>query len=65
MTDALSEALRKRGVAGRLAGLAAQTGWATFHHAVAAWLEDSAGSLDEHLTQAFDDLRALSAKTGA
>jgi AcrR family transcriptional regulator len=64
LIDALTEALRRRGVAGRLAALAAQTGWATFHQAVQAWIEDSAQSLDAHLLRAFDDLRALSAPSG-
>ncbi|GAA0319034.1 TetR/AcrR family transcriptional regulator [Actinoallomurus spadix] len=62
MADAVAEALRRRGVADRLARLAAQTGWGTFHHAAQAWLDDpSQRSLDAHLLQAFDDLRALSA----
>ncbi|SFW73822.1 TetR family transcriptional regulator [Amycolatopsis australiensis] len=64
MTEALAEALRRRGVAARLAGLAAHTGWAAFHHAILAWLEDSSRTLDEHLTGAFADLRALAAKAG-
>lgn len=45
----------------RLADLAAQTGWATFHHAAQAWIDDASRKLDAHLLQAFDDLRALSA----
>jgi AcrR family transcriptional regulator len=61
LTDAVAEALRQRDVADRLAGLAAQTGWAAFHQAAQAWIDDPAQSLDEHLRQAFDDLRALSA----
>ncbi|MDC7340982.1 hypothetical protein [Streptomyces lydicus] len=61
LTDALAEALRQRGVPDRLAGLAAQTGWATFHQAARAWIDDPSQSLDAHLLQAFDDLRALSA----
>jgi AcrR family transcriptional regulator len=61
MTEAAAEALRQRGVADRLASLAAQTGWATFHHAAQAWIDDPSQSLDAHLLQAFDDLRALSA----
>ncbi|GGM14060.1 TetR family transcriptional regulator [Streptomyces fumigatiscleroticus] len=61
LTEAVAEALRQRGVAERLAGLAAQTGWAAFHHAAQAWIDDPAQSLDAHLRQAFDDLRALSA----
>ncbi len=61
LTEAVAEALRQRGVADRLAGLAAQTGWAAFHQAVQAWIDDPAQSLDAHLLHAFDDLRALSA----
>jgi AcrR family transcriptional regulator len=61
LTDAIAEALRQRGVASRLASLAAQAGWATFHQALQAWIDDPAQNLDAHLTQAFDDLRALSA----
>jgi AcrR family transcriptional regulator len=61
LTEAVAEALRQRDVADRLAGLAAQTGWAAFHQAAQAWIEDPAQSLDAHLFQAFDDLRALSA----
>ncbi|CAM5668347.1 hypothetical protein SGLAM104S_03501 [Streptomyces glaucescens] len=59
LTEAVAEALRQRGVAARLAGLAAQTGWAAFHHAAQAWIDDSSQSLDTHLLQAFDDLRTL------
>ncbi|MFD7134485.1 TetR family transcriptional regulator [Streptomyces sp. NPDC059894] len=61
LTDAVAEALRQRGVADRLAGLAAQTGWAAFHHAAQAWIDDPSQSLNVHLSRAFDDLRALSA----
>jgi AcrR family transcriptional regulator len=57
--DALAEALERRGVPGRLAGLAARTGWATFHHAAQAWIDDPSQDLDAHLDQAFADLRAL------
>ncbi|MET1071269.1 MAG: TetR family transcriptional regulator [Umezawaea sp.] len=64
LTEAVAEALRLRGVAGRLADLAAQAGWATFHHAAQDWIDDSSRSLDEHLSQAFDDLRALSTTSG-
>ncbi|WP_205825537.1 TetR family transcriptional regulator [Microbispora catharanthi] len=60
ITEAVAEALRQRGVTHRLAGLAAQTGWAAFHQAVHAWIDDPSQSLDAHLLQAFDDLRALS-----
>ncbi|MEV5502728.1 TetR family transcriptional regulator [Nonomuraea fuscirosea] len=65
MAEAVAEALRRRGVADRLAGLAAQTGWAAFHHAAQAWIDDSTRSLDAYLLQAFDDLRALSLATPA
>ena len=59
LTAAVAQALRQRGVAERVAGLAAQTGWAAFHHAAQAWIDDPAQSLDAHLLQAFDDLRVL------
>ncbi|MGW5265614.1 TetR family transcriptional regulator [Microbispora sp. NPDC004025] len=61
LTEAVAEALRQRGVGDRLAGLAARTGWAAFHQAVQAWIDDPSQSLDAHLLEAFDDLRALSA----
>jgi AcrR family transcriptional regulator len=61
LTEALAQALRRRDVPDRLAGLAAQSGWATFHHAAQAWIDDPSQSLDAHLLQAFDDLHALSA----
>ena len=61
LTEAVAEALRQRCVADRLARLAAQTGWATFHEAAQAWIDDPSQSLDAHLFQAFEDLRYLSA----
>ncbi|GAB3448484.1 TetR family transcriptional regulator [Streptomonospora sediminis] len=61
ITETLAESLRQRGVADRVAGLAADTGWATFHQAAKAWLEDPEQGLDPHLLRAFDDLRILSA----
>jgi|SRR5665213_236203 len=60
LARAIAGALRQRGVPDRLADLAAQAGWATFHHAAGAWIDDPSHSLDEHLSQAFDELRALS-----
>ncbi|AHH98937.1 TetR family transcriptional regulator [Kutzneria viridogrisea] len=63
LTDAVAEALRQRGVGDGPAGLAARTGWAAYQHAVQAWIDDPAQSLDAHLSQAFDDLRALAAPT--
>jgi AcrR family transcriptional regulator len=56
---AIAEALRQRGITAHLAGLAAETGWATYHHAVEAWIADPADDLDTHLSRAFTDLRAL------
>ncbi|MEU6479112.1 hypothetical protein ABZ858_19930 [Streptomyces sp. NPDC047017] len=48
------------GVTDRLSDLAAHTGWATFHHAAGAWIDNSSQSLATHLRQAVDDLRSLS-----
>jgi AcrR family transcriptional regulator len=59
LTDAVAEALRQRDIPSRLAELAAQTGWATYRQAVQAWTSDPTQGLDAHLSQAFDDLRAL------
>ncbi len=60
LTAALASALRQRGVADGLATLAAQTGMATLGHAVTSWLDDGSRHLDDHLVQAFHDVRALS-----
>ncbi|MEU3492174.1 TetR/AcrR family transcriptional regulator [Kitasatospora cineracea] len=59
--EALAEALRQRGVPGRLAELAAATGWAVFHRAVQDWIDDPSPGLEAHLRRVFADLRALSA----
>ncbi|GAA3162030.1 hypothetical protein [Nonomuraea salmonea] len=59
MAEAMAEALRKRGVPERPAILAARAGWAAFHEALQAWIDDPSQSLDAHLVQSFDDLRAL------
>jgi AcrR family transcriptional regulator len=59
LTEALAEALRRRDVPAGLAALAAQTGWATFHHAAQAWIDDPSQSLDAHLSHAFEELRTL------
>ena len=59
MMDDLTSALRQRGVAERVAGLAAQTGMVAFNDAYSAWLGDPSGGLDVHVRTAFDDLRAL------
>ncbi|MFI2641953.1 TetR family transcriptional regulator [Streptomyces sp. NPDC018610] len=59
LTEAVAEALRRRAVPDRPADLAAHTGWATFHQAAQAWIDDPSQSLDAHLVRAFDELRAL------
>ena len=59
ITESVAEALRKRGVPDRLCLLAAQTAWAAFAQAYTAWIADPSQSLDDHLIQAFADLRAL------
>ncbi|MFB9686936.1 TetR family transcriptional regulator [Amycolatopsis plumensis] len=64
MADALAAALRERGVSERAASLAAHVGWVTFHHAAGAWIQESVRGLDEHLAEAFADLRALAAEAG-
>jgi AcrR family transcriptional regulator len=61
LTDALADALRRRGVPDRLAALAAHTGWAAFHQAAQSWIDDPSQNLDTHLLQVFDDLRTLHA----
>jgi AcrR family transcriptional regulator len=63
LTDTVAQALRQRGVGAGSAGLAARTGWAAYQHAVEAWRDDPAQSLEAHLSRAFDDLRALTATT--
>ncbi|WP_194899430.1 TetR/AcrR family transcriptional regulator [Catenulispora pinisilvae] len=65
LTQALAQALRQRGISDQVADLAAQSGWATFHHALESWIEDPSQSVDEHLAQAFDGLRVLSATAGS
>jgi AcrR family transcriptional regulator len=59
---ALAEVLKRRGVEGRLATLAAQVGMAAFSHAAASWLDEGSDGLDAHLDRAFDQLRLLSCK---
>jgi hypothetical protein len=64
MAEALGGALKERGVAARLADLAAQAGWAAFHQAVDAWIDEPGSSLDAQLAGAFDNLRVLFAAAG-
>lgn len=56
----LASALRERGVPDRRAFLAAQMGMAAFGQAFSAWLDGEGSKLDEHLAQAFRDVRDLS-----
>lgn len=60
LAEALALVLRQRGVDERLAALAAQTGMATFHYAVASWFADPASGLEVCLERAFDELDGLS-----
>jgi AcrR family transcriptional regulator len=61
LTALLAEALRARGVEGKLATLAAQTGMAAFSYAARGWFEDPSASFETHLDRAFQALRGLSA----
>ncbi len=61
LIEALSAALRRRGLDEGAAALAAQVGMAAFNHAASAWFGDPAVELDAHLTRAFDQVRDLSA----
>jgi|SRR5580700_1356278 AcrR family transcriptional regulator len=60
LVDALSAALRRRGLEEGAATLAAQVGMAAFSHAAGAWFADPKLGLDAHLTRAFDALHDLS-----
>jgi AcrR family transcriptional regulator len=61
LVDALSEALRRRGVDSGLATLAAQVGMAAFSHATRTWFEDPSPGLEAHLERAFEAVTGLSA----
>jgi len=60
LTEALSEALSRRGVERGLAMLAAQVGFAAFAYATRAWFHEPEPGLDAHLTRAFAALHDLS-----
>lgn len=62
LADALSAALKTRGVADRRAVLAAQTGMAAFVHATRSWLEDPKVGYGERIDLAFRELKALLAE---
>ncbi|MBO2465185.1 TetR family transcriptional regulator [Actinomadura violacea] len=59
LTDAIAEALRQRGVPDPQAALAAQIGWAAFHQAAQAWLDDPSHPLNTHLQRTFAALHTL------
>ena len=60
---ALASALGERGVPDHLATLAAQMGMAALSHAVASWFDDGSRDLDDHLVQAFNEVRDLSSSS--
>jgi hypothetical protein len=64
LSDALSQALSRRGVEPGLAMLAAQVGMAAFAYATRAWFYEPEPGLDAHLTRAFTELRDLSSARG-
>lgn len=60
LSVALAGALQARGMADRLATLAAQIGLSTLTHAVNCWLDHADRDLNEQITQAFRDAQAVS-----
>ena len=62
LADALSAALKARGVADTRAVLAAQIGMAVFVHATSAWLDNPEVALGERFDLAFRELKALLAE---
>ncbi len=64
LIDALAEALRRRGVEGGPAALAAQVGMAAFGRAAGAWFADPSMCLEDHLRAAFEELRNLTSAVG-
>jgi AcrR family transcriptional regulator len=61
MTAALAEALAKRGVDEKTAGLTALTGMAVFDHATRSWFENPTTTLGVYLERALKILHRLSA----
>ncbi|GAA2635005.1 TetR family transcriptional regulator [Paractinoplanes durhamensis] len=57
LVDALTDALRARGVPDQLAALCAQVGMDTYAIAVRRWGADRTEDLHTHLDRAFNDLR--------
>ena len=64
LTRAVAEALQKRGVEARRAGLAAHAGLAVMSYAIDAWFADSSMRLTDYLDRAFTELQGLSSSTG-
>lgn len=60
LTVSLASALYERGLPAPQANLAAQIGAATLSHAVAAWFADGSIDLQEHIVNAFHEVRDLS-----
>jgi AcrR family transcriptional regulator len=63
LTRAMAEALQKRGVEARRAGLAAHAGVAVMSYAIDAWFADPSVRLVDHLDRAFTELQGLSSST--
>jgi len=59
LIEALTEALRRRGVEAGVAALAAQMGIAAFNYAAVAWFNDPTQEPSAHLAGAFAELSAL------
>ncbi len=59
VTNALADALRRRGAKELHAAVAAQVGMAAFTFAATAWFNDPGPGLHEHLTKAFDEVGRL------
>lgn len=59
LTEALTAALRERGVSESTASLAAQIGMAAFAHAAAIWLRQPDRNADRLICDIFEELRAL------
>ena len=60
LASAMTLALMARGHEERRARLTCETAMATFAYAAAAWTADTKESLQTHVNQAFNELRALS-----
>lgn len=64
LSGAVAEALRARGVAHLAAGLAAETAVTVFKIGFEAWISDeSAGDLAQHIREALEQLKRLTART--